>query len=66
MIKYSDKSIKIVNAGTVAIGVIYKGFKKIWQLNPGDVPVDVVKSCFAQGFWINKHGWTNDQGWKNN
>lgn len=29
MIKYSDKSIKIVNVGTVAIGVIYKGFKKI-------------------------------------
>ena len=29
MIKYSDKSIKIVNVGTVAIGIIYKGFRKV-------------------------------------
>lgn len=64
MIKYSEKPIKIINAGTKAISIVYYGYKKVWQLNKEIT--DLIKSCFAQGYWINSYGWTNDQGWKNN
>jgi hypothetical protein len=38
---------------------VYRNGRVIWSN-----AVNVIKSCFALGYWIDKYKWTDDKGWK--
>lgn len=56
MIYKGNKEIVSAYHGKRAIAAIYKGTKLVWQ---------AIRSCFGNGFWINKKPWINNEGWKN-
>ena len=49
--------ISAIYSGSLVINKIFNGVKKI--------SIDVVKSVFNMGYWINNTFWDNNDGWKN-
>lgn len=58
MIKVYNNNISSAYLGDRAIISIYLGTQLLWPDN------SLIKSCFAQGYWIDEYPWTDDLPWK--
>ena len=51
------KEIVAVSKGSRGIDYIFKGAQLLWR---------AIRSCFGNGYWVNKMQWSNEEGWRNN
>lgn len=58
MKKVGTYNVSSAYVGDRAIFAIYLGNLLIWPDN------SLIKSCFAQGYWIDEYPWTDDLPWK--
>lgn len=60
-----SRGVKYIYAHSWPIVAVYTQGMKIWprRISAKDPSIDVILSCYYNGYWIDEYPWTDDTPW---